>query len=398
MKVYHGLPDGPYTLYKFVITFNHQYYPINPHSEEGGDDDDDESEPPRIRTSHWSIKKRYSDFVTFNSNLMAEIKGLDVDIKTVKLPKLPPKTFKKNFSASFVSSRHNALLLYLNKIIMIRGLASSVTLLTFLGAVSPGIVHNDKFLDSRMTLSVYVSNYADSGDVLLFETKSYIAASLRSVTASNYDHVALVFRDIDGTHKNKKSENDGNAQNVDPNGLYLMESTIDGVRTYPLKNRLKQWNVLCPCIVVRRLKLLKEGVQQKKMTEWTSSSSLNSLPKNKKYRKYDQLYTKYDYAIKDEAFYSLAAEFVEKVDGLDYAIWTNVFKNDVPLEKQKSFFCSQLVTAFFKFMQLLPQNVRTNRILPGHFSDDEANENKLPLKNCVLIEENLLLFKQSSRR
>ena len=223
-----------------------------------------------------------------------------------------------------------------------------------------------------MTLSVYVSNYADTGDVILFETKSYIAASLRSVTASNYDHVAFVYRDVDGSHQCVDSSRD-------ENGLYLVESTVDGVRTYSLKNRLRQWSILCPQIVVRRLKLLKVEA-----AECNNSNSLDALG----------TYTKYDYVAKGDSFYLRAKQFVDKVNGCDYAIWSNVFRfNDVSFEKQTSFFCSQLVTAFLKFMQLLPQNVKTNRILPGMFSNDLSNNVRLPLQNCVLMPECLILFK-----
>lgn len=395
VKVDYGLPEGPYTLYKFIITYNHEYQRPMAMSSKQRSCNDIYDEAPRRKTSHWSIKKRYSDFVTFNNNLIAEIKGMNLTRdKTIKLPKLPPKTFKKSFSASFVSSRHEALLAYLSKVINIHELQSSVTLLTFLGAVNNHSLCNDKFLESRMTLSVYVSNYADTGDVILFETKSYMAASLRSVTASNYDHVGLVYRDLDGTHKCAEEEKEHTEQQLgyddNLNGLYLVESTMDGVRTYPLKKRLRQWSVLCPQIVVRRLKLLRPGVQQQK-TEELKSASLNSLVNKKKI---SALYTKYDYVQKTDEFYQKASEFVNKVNGLDYAIWTNVFRlSDVPFEKQKSFFCSQLVTAFFKYMELLPHNVKTNRILPGHFSDDETNEIKLPLQNCLLTEEHLLLFK-----
>lgn len=336
------------------------------------------------KTSNWSIRKRFSDFVTFNSNLIAELKGLDPGNKAIKIPNLPRKTFTKSFSPSFVSSRHDALLSYLNKIIAIKPLSSSVTLLTFLGAVSNQ--SNDRFLESRMTASVYISNYADTGDVILFETKSMIAASLRSVTASNYDHVALVYRDLKGTHHPMDDEQDR------LNGLYLVESTIDGVRTYPLKKRLKQWSVLCPVIVVRRLKVLKPGIKPQFERE-DSSSSLNSALRNavRRKKRIESMFTKYDYATKNNAFYENATRFVEKVNGLDYAIWTPLLKNDVPFEEQKAFFCSQLVTAFFKFMGYLPENIKSNRILPGHFSDDEVNDSKLPLKDCILTSETLLL-------
>ena len=33
----------------------------------------------------------------------------------------------------------------------------------------------------------------------------------------------------------------------------LLESTADGVKTYNLRKRLRQWNIICPTIVVRRL-------------------------------------------------------------------------------------------------------------------------------------------------
>lgn len=237
-----------------------------------------------------------------------------------------------------------------------------------------------------MTASVYVSNYADTGDVLLFETKSVIAASLRSVTASNYDHVALVYRDLKGTHCPLEDEKDR------INGLYLVESTIDGVRTYPLKKRLRQWSVLCPTIVVRRLKVLKPGIKAQVQRE-DSSGSLNSALRNalNRRKRIESMFTKYDYAKKAPSFYEDATRFVNRVNGLDYAIWTPLLTTDLPFEETESYFCSQLVTAFFKFMGFLPDKIKSNRILPGHYSDDEVNDSKLPLQDCILTSETLLV-------
>eukprot|EP00485_Elphidium_margaritaceum_P012287 CAMPEP_0202693740 /NCGR_PEP_ID=MMETSP1385-20130828/7777_1 /ASSEMBLY_ACC=CAM_ASM_000861 /TAXON_ID=933848 /ORGANISM="Elphidium margaritaceum" /LENGTH=738 /DNA_ID=CAMNT_0049349463 /DNA_START=35 /DNA_END=2248 /DNA_ORIENTATION=+ len=301
-KMDYGSSDGAFTLYKFMITFHG-----------GGSEEEHRDHGDECTSQQWSIKKRFSDFVTFHQNLVAEIKGIP-SAKVMKLPKLPKKTLKKNFSASFVSMRHDALLAYLSKLCNIRELQSSVTLLTFLGAVTDhSSPSNDKFLHSRMTVSVYTSNYADSGDVILFETKSYLAAGLRSVTATHYDHVAFVFRDVHGTHQ---CHDETLARLQNDNDLYLVESTVDGVHTYPLKWRLRQWSILCPQIVVRRLKLLKRGTHTSKL----QSSSLDDLvtaANNECFSAYE----KYDFLPKSKAFYDKVTEFVDAVNGSEYGIW-----------------------------------------------------------------------------
>lgn len=77
------------------------------------------------------------------------------------------------------------------------------------------------------------------GDIILFRTKSVLSAIQRKLTDSEYDHVAIVIRFPFNDNK--------------PESLYLLESTGDGVHTYPLHRRLLAWYYFSERLSIRRL-------------------------------------------------------------------------------------------------------------------------------------------------
>ena len=61
--------------------------------------------------------------------------------------------------------------------------ATEALILTFLGALdNMTLKYNNKFLENRMLYGVYCDKYADTGDVLLFQTSGYLAKSMRTMT------------------------------------------------------------------------------------------------------------------------------------------------------------------------------------------------------------------------
>lgn len=366
IKIDYGLPEGPFTLYFFKIKY--------------------------LNNIQWVIKKRFSEFLIFHKEIESELKRLaKVNNKNKnkrEIPKLPPKTFRKCFDDTFVLDRHKKLTQYLNNVLKFNPIISSdLGVLTFLGAVdNMTMKYNDKFLESRMAYTNYVNELADTGDIILFQTKGYLAASMRTVTSSEYDHVGVVCK-----APGKKDETFEE--------LHLLEATADGVKKYKLLRRLRQWSILCPQIVVKRRK------QTKKTRE----------------------------------YYKLARQFVDKVDGLQYcmllfcllffvgfichsllfflssfvclclfvfvclhlvvslyvcvAIWSNIVKtgDTTDINKHKKFFCSQLVTAYLRFTDSISKDIKAQRVLPGHFSD--ASEKCTTFLGDNYHSETLLLFK-----
>lgn len=301
-KIDYGLPEGPFTLFVFQIRFG---------------------------SMEWKIRKRFKDFVQLHDELTAYIRSQHC---AVALPKLPKKTLRKNFSAAFVKSRFGALCDFLCVLTCIDEVSSSPTLLTFLGALDNLTEkYNDQFLDSRVSLDRYVDEMADVGDLVLFHTETFLAASMRNLTSARYDHVGVVVSPCDDE-------------------LFLLEATADGVSAYPLRRRLKQWTILCPQIVTRRL-----------VTRRTAH------------------------------FLQEARQFCLKVDGMEYGIWSNVLRRvDVPFEKQDKYFCSQLVSTFFKRVGLLPDDVKAHRTMPEDFSA----EGTLPWNHqrCSWEAETMIVF------
>lgn len=149
---------------------------------------------------------------------------------------------------------------------------------------------------------------ADSGDILLFRGKTFASKMTRKFTSSDYDHVAMVltFQDDDE--------------------IYLLEATSDGVH----------------------------------VVSW---SDLNRFR--------DQIYSKIVwrklYANRDDDFCEILSTFVEAVEDKKYKITLGklcrrqsvmprrdqLIKSGSFVEKNRTFFCSELIAKAFKTLGLL---------------------------------------------
>jgi len=161
---------------------------------------------------------------------------------------------------------------------------------------------------------------ASTGDLLLFRGKSVTSRLQRLVTRSHYDHVALLLRYSNGQ-------------------LMLLEATAGtGVALVPWDEFVGfRWSVDYRCLALRRL----------------------------------------EYTRKDEMLVALG-EFLEDVVGKRYRITASKLLRRVSNRKpgsEDSYFCSELVAAALKRLQLLPDHVPAANYLPGAF----ARANTLPL-------------------
>lgn len=173
---------------------------------------------------------------------------------------------------------------------------------------------------------------ASTGDLLLFRGKGIGARLQRLVTRSYYDHVALLLRYSNGQ-------------------LMLLEATAGtGVALVPWDEFLGfRWNVSYRRLALRRL----------------------------------------EYAHKDEMLTALG-EFLEDVVGKRYRITAAKLMRRVRNRKpgsEESYFCSELVAAALKRLQLLPEDVPAANYLPGAFARSSA----LPLQRGARYGDELLI-------
>lgn len=173
---------------------------------------------------------------------------------------------------------------------------------------------------------------ASTGDLLLFRSKSMASRFQRLVTRSHYDHVALLLRYSNGQ-------------------LMLLEATAGtGVALVPWDEFLGfRWNVDYRCLALRRL----------------------------------------EYTRKDEMLVALG-EFLEDVVGKRYRITASKLLRRARNRKpgsEDSYFCSELVAAALKRLQLLPDDIPAANYLPGAF----ARANALPLQRGALYGDELVI-------
>jgi hypothetical protein len=156
----------------------------------------------------------------------------------------------------------------------------------------------------------------DSGDVLLFTTKNFVAGVQRTFTGSDIDHVAMLLR-------------------YNSNEIVLLESTGNlGVSlcrwSLFIQNR---WQLLYKKIVWRKLHFKR----RQKFIE-----NLEGFIKNVVGKKYE-----------------LSAGKLFGADAKDDL-------NDLN-DKDRGYFCSELIAAAYKALDLLPKQKGSNKYWPGDF-------------------------------
>lgn len=168
---------------------------------------------------------------------------------------------------------------------------------------------------------------AKSGDVLIFRGLEMNAKCQRCFTQADYDHVALLIR---------KS-----------NGLFVYEATSrDGVKLRHWREfTCYFWNLLYEKIVYRELII-------------------------SSYEEHESIKTNIQNNLLEYIEKTQGKTYRLKGCGICYATSNQGFERVNDWQKEKGFFCSQLVAGAFYSCKVMPYVVDSRRFLPGAFSKD----------------------------
>jgi len=211
---------------------------------------------------------------------------------------------------------------------------SQPPMLTFLGVMDAEI---NETAATKIDFDTLIST-CGTGDLLLFETHGFIPNSIRKITSSKYDHVGVIIV--------KELDRGGREE-------CFLEASGDqyGVNLHDLRKRLHEWYLADAKICYRRLN-----------------------------------------CIRDVKFHIRTNDFVNKVQGLKYgwsikALMLNK-KDKQPANKTK-FFCSELVTAFYKHLGFIQSYRKCHNYMPGDFAEKESGS-RLNLADAILEHEILV--------
>jgi len=207
-------------------------------------------------------------------------------------------------------------------------------MLTFLGVMDTEI---NETAATKIDFDTLIST-CDTGDLLLFETHGFIPNSIRKITSSKYDHVGVVIV--------KELDSGGREE-------CFLEASGDeyGVNLHDLRKRLHEWYLADAKICYRRLN-----------------------------------------CIRDVKFHIRTNDFVNKVQGLKYG-WSikdlMLNKKDKQPANKTKFFCSELVTAFYKHLGFIQSYRKCHNYMPGDFAEKDSGS-RLNLADAILEHEILV--------
>jgi len=214
------------------------------------------------------------------------------------------------------------------------------SMITFLGVMDTEI---SETAARKIDLGTLIRT-CETGDILLFETHGFIPSSIRKLTSSKYDHIGVVI---------VKFPDSGVRE------VCFLEASGDryGVSVHNLRSRLQEWYLADARVCYRRLSCTRDG-----------------------------------------RFRLRTEDFIKKVQGLKYgwSIKSMVLntKDQRPSTKSK-FFCSELVTAFYKHLGFIQSFAKSHNYMPGDFAEKETGS-RLNLVDAIL--ENEVLVTKWPRR
>jgi len=242
----------------------------------------------------------------------------------------------RNYNKDFIARRMIDLDLYLTMVLNDYRYSSCHIVLEFLGAVAlPNKSDGLPYLE--MHVDMYY-NIAEAGDMILFQTPGFLSSAFRTVSGANWDHVGIV---VNGLH-----------------GKALLEATVQGVTTFPLRLRLTLWDSTVPemKIAVRKLNIQRTPEFHKTMDTFCNESV-----------------------------------------GLEYSL-ANIIKGrsdpETELErKNETFFCSELVAKLYKCVGVLPASPPSSSYHPETLA--KSNEELGVLEGISFEDPILITFSKS---
>jgi len=180
----------------------------------------------------WFVIKRYSDFHTLHQTLLDQDPQEMGCIPLDELPRLPPKQFTpgRSLSDDVVSERKVRLGEYLSALTCHPQALCNVHLLSFLGIISTS---RQIDVEKRSRPVIHISRMNETvewGDLILFKCRNTLSGLQRKVTGAEFDHVGIIV---------PSSTPSGGPSTV---SFELLESTGEGVTSYPLIGRLMAYS------------------------------------------------------------------------------------------------------------------------------------------------------------
>jgi len=300
------------------------------------------------------------------------------------LPALPPPKLLGNLDPTFLQSRMSALATYMDALLQVHQVESCPSLLAFLGllegragaggdnrssssntsdlsysasvaigSASSAALHAPHSHGARLSQQLHLDRalfIMDAGDVVLFRTRGLLQGLQRSVTGSHYDHVGLVLRIP--------------YHSPSPRALYILESTSDGVRTYPLSRRLRAWHASRALVVVRRLVGVERSMRWRSILD-RFVNEVDGLP--------------YGLSIRKIFAGATGNKRSGKENGNDMDGSQSQMHTTQQSHEQDSFFCSELVASAYMRLNLLDSDQhRASDFFPSSFNQrDDGSELQL---------------------
>ena len=265
----------------------------------------------------WSVFRRYSEFEAFHKKvhkLMSQV----MDKSTLPLPRLPGKRLYGNLEDKFLEERRVALQRYLQQVMAIPGMMNNVSLMEFLGMLAD---HSKESKKRKHLQADTICKVSKPGDLILFRTQGTLPAMQRMALSSAYDHVGIIV---------SKRMSSISRRFHGSSGLFLLESTNEGVHSYPLKTRLRAWHLSGATMALRKLDApsMKQSTVEKKLQDFTGDEEGKRYGLN-------------------------PIKLIRRKAG----------------EQHDTYFCSELVASAYQAAGVLPKNVAANSFYPSSFAD-----------------------------
>lgn len=303
------------------------------------------------------MEHRYSDFSALHEALCKQSSIETGYISRDQIPRMTTKKIlsSKSMNAYTVDKRRIKLGKYMNQLICLEQAMSNHLILSFLGMLNTSrfdAVCAKKGNPRNIIHLSKMRSEAKVGDVILFKCANTMSHLQRTVTRSEFDHVGVVVKSL-----------------KTPGQLDILESTGDGVTSFSLTGRLRAYHhhdfVEYMCIrqlkdfnrTPELMKLLNDFVEEVVGLPYGFSASQVF---SKKQKSSSSVGSKLTSLLKGGA--KRAEELYEKNRNPDK-------KNDDT--KNKAFFCSELVAAILKEMDIIPASLNSEYFWPGCFSKDD---------------------------
>jgi len=298
----------------------------------------------------WRVYRRFSEFYSLHKKLQSMAPGSSGYIRKKRLPKFPHKQIHERifFQHTGNEQRERELEAYIVQLTAIPESNENIEILGFLGVISTRQEEINSMRPDRAPPKLLVhlnalaqNNHLEWGDVLMFKCNNAVSKLQRRFTGAEWDHIAIIVQEKMG------------------GPLLMMEATGDGVRHFPVVQRIRAYgNEFTQYIALRKLKAKKTMVMYNKMLDFVTK--VIGKP--------------YGFSL-GRLLNRSQEKIAEPENGVAKTIKPNRFQGT-----GENYFCSELVAACLQYMGVLKLDRNCSSFWPGSFGsggdvDNECLEN-----------------------